>query len=101
MKKKPENIVIYIDNDSSITKYNQIEQSIYNDIIKGKIKRGQRIPSITALSNSCSVSKETVGKAYKILRERNLIFPVFGKGYYVSDNIPFFDECPFNTALKE
>ncbi len=89
MKKKTENnIIVNIDNESSVLKFKQIEQSISTDILNGKIKKGQRIPSIIALSNSCSVSKETVGKAYKILRERNLIFPVFGKGYYVSDNIP-------------
>lgn len=89
MKKKPENIIINIDNDSCVPKFKQIEQSISTDILNGKIKKGQRIPSIIVLSNSCSVSKETVGKAYKILRQRNLIFPIFGKGYYVSDNIPF------------
>ena len=88
MTKKSTNISVNIDNDSSVPKYKQIEQSISNDIINGKIKKGQRIPSIIVLSNSCSISKETVGKAYKILRQRNLIFPVFGKGYYVSDNIP-------------
>ncbi|GGA87552.1 hypothetical protein GCM10008015_30260 [Flavobacterium palustre] len=87
MTKRVTNIIVNINNDSSVPKYNQIEQSISNDIINGKIKEGQRIPSITELSSSCSISKDTVGKAYKILRERNLIFPVLGKGYYVSDNI--------------
>ncbi|WP_197056142.1 GntR family transcriptional regulator [Flavobacterium gilvum] len=90
MTKSVTNIIVNIDNDSSVPKYNQIEQCISNDIINGKIKKGQRIPSITELSNSCSISKDTVGKAYKILRQRNLVFPVFGKGYYVSDNIPVF-----------
>lgn len=90
MIKKSANIIVTIDNDSSVPKYNQIEQSILNDIISGKIKKGQRIPSITALSNSCSVAKVTVGKAYKILRKRNLIFPVVGVGYFVTDNVPIF-----------
>lgn len=89
MTKKSTNIIVNINEDSSVPKFKQIEQSISTDILNGKIKKGQRIPSIIVLSNSCSVSKETVGKAYKILRQRNLIFPIFGKGYYVSDNIPF------------
>lgn len=88
MTKIATNIKVNIDNDSSVPKYNQIEQSISNDIINGKIKKGQRIPSITDLSNSCSVSKETVEKAYKILRKRNLIFPVRGVGNFATVDVP-------------
>lgn len=52
MTKKIPNIIINIDNDSSVPKYNQIEESISNDIINGKIKKGQRIPSIQDLTGN-------------------------------------------------
>ncbi len=86
MTKKSTNIIITIDNDSSVPKYNQIEGIISNDIINGKIKKGQRIPSIQDLCDSCSVSKDTVEKAYKILRKKDLIFSVKGVGYFATNN---------------
>lgn len=88
MTKKSSNIVINIDNESSIPKYNQIEDSISNDIINGKIKKGQRMPSINDLRESCSVSKDTVEKAYKNLRDRNLIFAVKGVGNFTTGHVP-------------
>jgi DNA-binding transcriptional regulator YhcF (GntR family) len=85
MTKKSTNIIITIDNDSSVPKYSQIEGIISNDIINGKIKKGQRIPSIQDLCDSCSVSKDTVEKAYKILRKKDLIFSVKGVGYFATN----------------
>ncbi len=86
MVEKVSNFVIYIDKNSSIPKYNQIEESICSAIINGKIKKGQRMPSISDLKDSCSVSKDTVEKAYKILRKRNLIFTVRGVGNFATGN---------------
>lgn len=88
MTKKSTNIVINIDNESSVPKYKQIAKSIANDIIHGKIKRGQRIPSINDLCDSCLAAKDTVEKAYKILRKRNLIFAVRGVGNFATDSVP-------------
>ncbi len=86
MTGKMTNIVINIDGESSVPKYNQIEESISNAIINGKIKKGQRMPSIHELSELCSVSKDTVEKAYKKLRDRNLIFAVRGIGNFATGN---------------
>jgi DNA-binding transcriptional regulator YhcF (GntR family) len=83
---KTTKIVISINNDSSIPKYIQIADSIANDILNGKIKKEERLPSINELSDSCSLSRDTIEKAYKILRERDLIFSVKGVGNFVTIN---------------
>lgn len=70
-----------------VPKYIQIAESITNDILKGKITRDERIPSINALSEKNGVSRDTIEKAYKVLRERNLIFSVSGVGNFVNSNI--------------
>jgi hypothetical protein len=54
--------------------------------LNGKIKKEQRIPSINELSDSCSLSRDTIEKAYKILRERDLIFSVKGIGNFTIGN---------------
>lgn len=84
MIQKTEHIVIKINNHSNIPKYIQIADSIGKDILNGKIKNEQRIPSINKLSNSCSLSRDTIEKAYKILRERDLIFSIKGVGNFAN-----------------
>ncbi|SHM12992.1 GntR family transcriptional regulator [Flavobacterium saccharophilum] len=77
-------IEIKINEDSRVPKYKQIVDSIINDIILGKIKVGEKIPSINELSESCYLSRDTVEKAYKTLKDRKVIESVHGKGYYTT-----------------
>jgi len=79
-----QSIVINIDQTSRIPKYKQIVDSIINDISKGKLKVGQKIPSINKLSETCDLSRDTVEKAYKQLKERKVIVSVKGKGFYTA-----------------
>ncbi len=84
MTEKSTHILININNHSSIPKYIQIADSIANDILSGKIKKEQRLPSINDLSDSCSLSRDTIEKAYKILRDRDLIFSIKGIGNFAN-----------------
>jgi len=77
-------ILINIDESSRIPKYKQIVDSIINDISKGKLKVGEKIPSINKLSETCDLSRDTVEKAYKQLKERKVIISVKGKGFYTA-----------------
>lgn len=86
MIEKATSIVIRIYNHSSIPKYIQVADSISEDILNGKIKKKERIPSINDLSDSSKLSRDTIEKAYKILRDRDLIFSVKGKGYFTAGN---------------
>lgn len=45
---------------------------------------GDQIPSINALSERFDLSRDTVDKAYRRLKEQNVIVSVKGKGFYVS-----------------
>lgn len=69
-----------------VPKYIQIAESIINDITKGKINHEDRIPSINELSEKKQVSRDTVEKAYKILRDRNMIYSVSRIGNFVNNN---------------
>ena len=77
-------VEITINEDSRIPKYKQIVDSIVDDISKGKLKVGEKIPSINELSEAAYLSRDTVEKAYKILKERKVIVSVKGKGYYTA-----------------
>ncbi|GAA4945703.1 GntR family transcriptional regulator [Algibacter agarivorans] len=75
---------IKIDVDSRIPKYQQIVDSVINNISSGDFKIDHKIPSINRLSEDLYLSRDTVEKAYSILKDRNIITSIRGKGYYIS-----------------
>ncbi len=74
-----------IDLDNKIPKYLQIVEAIKDAIRRGLLRKDQRIHSINELSNQYFLSRDTVEKAYNILREKGIIVSVRGKGYFVRD----------------
>jgi len=76
---------IRIDLDSRVPKYRQIVNSIIEDVKSGKLKVGDRILSINELSELFYVSRDTVEKAYKILKREGIIESKKAIGYYISD----------------
>lgn len=75
---------IRIDSNSRIPKYQQIVNSIIEDIEKGHLEVGQKIPSINEISEEYYLSRDTVEKAYNNLKEKKIIISAKGKGYYVA-----------------
>jgi DNA-binding transcriptional regulator YhcF (GntR family) len=75
-----------ISNTSDSPKYRQIIDHVIHNIGQGKLKRGEQLPSIAALSASQKTAKVTIAKAYEILREQGLILSRHGKGFYVASN---------------
>lgn len=76
--------IIKLNENSRIPKYQQIVDSIIHSISIGKLKMEQKIPSINMLSEEYYLSRDTVEKAYNILKERKVISSIRGKGYYVT-----------------
>lgn len=75
---------INIDENSRVPKYKQIVDSISHNISTGNLKINQKIPSINMFSEEFYISRDTVEKAYNILKERKVISSIRGKGYYIT-----------------
>ncbi|WP_298365940.1 GntR family transcriptional regulator [uncultured Lutibacter sp.] len=75
---------IKIDENSRIPKYQQIIDSIILNISAGNFTMDQKIPSINMFSEEFYLSRDTVEKAYSILKERKIITSIRGKGFYIS-----------------
>jgi DNA-binding transcriptional regulator YhcF (GntR family) len=73
-----------IDENSRKPKYVQIVDSITQNITQGNLSMDDKMPSINMLSEEFYLSRDTVEKAYKILKERKIITPVRGKGFYIA-----------------
>ena len=73
-----------IDENSRKPKYIQIVDSVKQNITNGHLSMDDRMPSINMLSEEFYLSRDTVEKAYKILKERKIITAVRGKGFYIA-----------------
>src|SRR3546814_19082326 len=65
-------------------KYLQIIDSVIHAISKGKLKRGDKIPSINQFSEEYLLSRDTVEKAYRQLIRDGILTAVRGKGYNIN-----------------
>ena len=75
---------ININENSRVPKYQQIIDSIIHNISNGNLKIDQKIPSINMFSEEFYLSRDTVEKAYSILKDRKIITSIRGKGFYIS-----------------
>jgi DNA-binding transcriptional regulator YhcF (GntR family) len=72
-----------ISKNSRVPMYQQIVDSITNNISIGNIELNQKLPSINMISEDFYLSRDTVEKAYNILKERNIIVSIPRRGNYV------------------
>ena len=70
--------------NSGIPIYQQIADSLKEDIMTGKLKQGEYLPSIRSLAKELRISVITTMKAYELLEEEGLVTAAQGKGFYVN-----------------
>lgn len=67
------------------TKLQQLVNSITEAISAGELKHGDALPSVNNFSKITGFSRDTVFKAYNILKERSVIESAPQKGYFVAN----------------
>lgn len=70
--------------NSGVPIYQQIAEQFEADILNGKMKQGEYLPSIRGLAKELRISVITTMKAYEELEKQGLVTAVQGKGYYVN-----------------
>lgn len=78
------NFTFIINHDSDIPKYQQIVNAINNALAKNILEKGDVLPSVNSICKENKLSRDTVFKAYSILKEQRVIESVPNKGYYVA-----------------
>ncbi|MFH0756737.1 MAG: GntR family transcriptional regulator [Bacteroidota bacterium] len=73
-----------INEHSKVPKYLQLVDLIMMDIKSGKLSMGSRLPSINEISFEYYLSRDTVEKALKELRNRGIITSIKRRGYFIS-----------------
>jgi DNA-binding transcriptional regulator YhcF (GntR family) len=104
---------IIVDHDSPVPIYKQLVKVFQDLVLAGEYKEGDRVPSMNDLSIELDISKETVQKAYSILREMEIFESIQGKGFYISgkkagkiktlllfDKISTYKQVLFNSFVE-
>lgn len=76
------NIIIL--NSSNLPIYLQIKNQIIEQILKGELAEGTKLPSIRQLAKELKISVITTKRAYEELENEGYIDSVLGKGSFVS-----------------
>ncbi|MHC0445896.1 GntR family transcriptional regulator [Flavobacterium sp. 3-218] len=84
MPKEDEKFEFIINHESDIPKYQQLVDGITNAIAENILQKGDLLPSVNVICKTYQLSRDTVFKAYSILKDQNVIDSVPNKGYYVA-----------------
>lgn len=79
------NVFLTINHLSDIPKYQQIVNGINDAIGKNILPKGEVLPSVNTICKTLQLSRDTVFKAYSILKDNGVIESVPNKGYYVAN----------------
>ena len=72
--------------NSDIPKYQQLVNAINDALSNNSLTSGDALPSVNRICSSYNLSRDTVFKAYTILKENRVIESVPNKGYYVTND---------------
>lgn len=89
-------MIIQFNNNTPI--YMQIIDYIKGDIISGKIKCGDKIPSVREYAEIYKVNPNTVQKALSDLESLSIIYTQRTNGKYVTDDINMINRLKENVA---
>ena len=76
---------IKISNLSSVPIYQQVATQIKSNILNGRLKYNDQLPSIRSLAKELEVGIITVKKSYEVLLQEDLIYSKGAVGYFVND----------------
>lgn len=66
--------------------YEQIAERFQTLIVSGVLEPDSQLPSVRSLATELSINPNTIQKAYSLLEQEGYIYPVKGKGNFVSDD---------------
>ncbi|MBD0832992.1 GntR family transcriptional regulator [Aestuariibaculum sp. TT11] len=72
--------------NSDIPKYQQLVNAVNDALANNSIGSGDPLPSVNSMVKEYSLSRDTVFKAYSILKENGVIESVPNKGYFVAND---------------
>lgn len=86
--------------NNNIPIYLQIIDSIKQDIVVGKLKTGQKIPSVRELAGILKVNPNTIQRVYQELYREKITYTKRGMGTYVTEKEKTISSLKEETSKK-
>lgn len=78
--------MLFLDYQDRRPIYEQIVEKFRMLILSGAMEPSSRMPSVRQLAMELSINPNTIQRAYMELEQQGLIYPVKGKGSFVTDS---------------
>ena len=90
-----------LNQDEGVPIYRQIIRQIEYAILSGRLKSGDRLPTIRALSVELKTNPNTIAKAYGELEIRGILTTQVGSGTFISDKKPEQEDEGLDRKIRE
>lgn len=84
--------MIIIDYQDRRPLYEQIVEKFQMLIIKGVLEPNSQLPSVRKLAMELSINPNTIQRAYAVLEQQGFIYPIKGRGNFVSPDLKVMEE---------
>lgn len=84
--------MIIIDYQDRRPLYEQIVEKLQMLIIKGVLEPNSQLPSVRKLAMELSINPNTIQRAYAVLEQQGFIYPIKGRGNFVSPDLKVMEE---------
>jgi GntR family transcriptional regulator len=81
-------LALRLDFDTTQPAYLQIVHQVARQAARGRLRQGQRLPTVRSLANQLGLNFNTVARAYRVLQRRGLLSAQRGRGTYVTRRTP-------------
>lgn len=95
------NISFSLDPDNGIPIYRQIIQQVEYAILSGRMRPGDRLPTIRSLAVELKINPNTIAKAYGEMEIRGILITQVGSGTYISNTKPVPEADERNRKIQE
>jgi len=100
-EKQPGGFAFFLEPANGVPIYRQIIRQIEYAILSGRLKSGDRLPTIRALAVELKTNPNTIAKAYGELEIRGVLVTQVGSGTFISDKKPASEEDGLDRAIRE
>ena len=100
--KRPGQVIHFsLDQSDGAPIYRQIIQQIEYAILSGRMRPGDKLPTIRSLAVELKTNPNTIAKAYGELEIRGILATQVGSGTYIADKKPVIADNSLNEKIRE
>ncbi len=81
-------MIIVLQDGSEVPVFKQIRNQIVMGISEGKLRPGEKLPTVRALAEEIGINSMTVSKAYQLLKQEGYIITDRRNGVRIKESFP-------------